>query len=304
MLELAIERLRKSQGRSGGWGWLPGSPATTECTALSVIALLSCRSTHPEVAPTLDRGVEWLRRAQLLDGSWPMGEQVPDGSWMTSLATLSLATPERADPAAVRGASWLLEQRSRKPSWVQRLAARVSSSATVDQDPALAAWGWTADSTAWVEPTSWALIAVRQMAPHLPTAVVQARVSAAEAMLADRMCVGGGWNYGNKRVMGEELPPYPDTTALGLLALQGRGSHAAVEPSLRRLRALLDDQKSLLVVSLSTLCFQLHNEDVRPLREEVRSRLAAAPAAVDNRTLAFAVLAMNERTPPLRVADA
>ena len=41
------------------------------------------------------------------------------------------------------------------------------------------------------------------------------------AMLSDRQCQDGGWNYGNRIVWGTPLEPYIQTTAMGLLALQG-----------------------------------------------------------------------------------
>jgi hypothetical protein len=47
-----------------------------------------------------------------------------------------------------------------------------------------------------------------------------------ERMLLDRRCRDGGWNFGNRRVLGADLPSYPETTALALMALNG---HAAVQ---------------------------------------------------------------------------
>ena len=46
------------------------------------------------------------------------------------------------------------------------------------------------------------------------------RIRQGELLLYDRMCADGGWNYGNTKVLGEHLPPYPETTALALIALQ------------------------------------------------------------------------------------
>jgi hypothetical protein len=40
-----------------------------------------------------------------------------------------------------------------------------------------------------------------------------------EQMLLERRCRDGGWNYGNRRVLGTDLPSYPETTALALLGL-------------------------------------------------------------------------------------
>ncbi|MCI0634931.1 MAG: hypothetical protein L0206_13595 [Actinobacteria bacterium] len=33
--------------------------------------------------------------------------------------------------------------------------------------------------------------------------------------------MGGGWNYDNRTVLDEDLPPYIQTTAFALLALRG-----------------------------------------------------------------------------------
>ena len=41
----------------------------------------------------------------------------------------------------------------------------------------------------------------------------------AEALLRNRQCTTGGWNYGNAEVLGKKLYAYTPTTALGLLAL-------------------------------------------------------------------------------------
>ena len=41
------------------------------------------------------------------------------------------------------------------------------------------------------------------------------------ALLRDREAVGGGWNYGNRTVLDEDLPPYVQTTAIALIGLRG-----------------------------------------------------------------------------------
>jgi hypothetical protein len=40
--------------------------------------------------------------------------------------------------------------------------------------------------------------------------------------LRDREFVGGGWNYGNREVLGVDLPPFVQTTAISLVGLSGR----------------------------------------------------------------------------------
>jgi hypothetical protein len=142
---------------------------------------------------------------------------------------------------------------------------------------------------------------VKRLAGRLPRALAAHRIRQAELMLADRMCEGGGWNYGNRRVMGEALPPYPDTTALGLIALHDSPSEAVTGASIRRLRALTTGRNSTLVLALSTLALQLHDEDVAPLRAALLERVRHADPGVDTRALALALLALDERARPFQV---
>jgi hypothetical protein len=152
-----------------------------------------------------------------------------------------------------------------------------------------------------VEPTAWALLAVKQLIPHLPRDRAVERIRQAELMLADRMCVGGGWNYGNKRVMGVELPPYPDTTALALIALHDTPSPEVTGTSLQRLRELTAGRNSMLVLALSILALRLHGEDVASMRAALRDRLGSTNVSGDIRALALALLALDDDTPYFQV---
>ena len=46
------------------------------------------------------------------------------------------------------------------------------------------------------------------------------RIADAVAFLRDREAVGGGWNYGNRIVLDEALPPFAQTTAVALIGLR------------------------------------------------------------------------------------
>jgi hypothetical protein len=222
-LSPALTALAETQHSHGGWGWRPGSPANTECTALSILALDAWHDRGDELRGPLLAGIGWLESTQRADGSWPLSEQVPESSWMTSIASFALARVRPGSSHAIQGGLWLLGQRSRShaPSLVERLRAAVRNEPPmVEQDEGLQGWPWSADTTAWVEPTAWALLALKQLRADMPRRRLAARVDEAHRLLADRMCRGGGWNYGNKAVLGTDLPPYPDTTALGLMALQ------------------------------------------------------------------------------------
>jgi hypothetical protein len=299
----AVARLVSARAPGEGWGWRVDQPGNTECTALAAMALHAHRATSPLASAALREGVAWLRSRQHPAGSWPLGDQVPDASWTTGLAVLALADSQEGRDQALRGAEWLLARQSSGSPWLQRVLRRVfAAEPVVDQDPALVGWPWTDGTTAWVEPTAWSLLAVKMLRPHLDPARTAQRIEQAERLLVDRMCVGGGWNYGNKRVMGQALEPYPDTTALALLALQDRRSPAVTALSVARLGDMMKSQRTVLVLGCSVLALQLHGEDVSPLRAELRTRLRSPGADLDVRSLALALLALDEDTLPFRVS--
>jgi hypothetical protein len=107
-----------------------------------------------------------------------------------------------------------------------RLAAALEKAAGIALAPSsinrqrnsLQGWSWVDGTFSWVEPTAWALVALRKAAAvHPPD---PARIAEARTLLVDRMCVQGGWNYGNSNMLGRELRPYVPTTAIALVALQ------------------------------------------------------------------------------------
>ena len=87
-----------------------------------------------------------------------------------------------------------------------------------------------------------------------------ARLSEAEALLVDRCCEQGGWNYGNANMLGKELRPYVPTTAVALLALQKTEQPAAV--SSRRVWhisiARRPSEPSAVALSLSVMALRAH----------------------------------------------
>jgi hypothetical protein len=86
----------------------------------------------------------------------------------------------------------------------------------------LKAWPWKPNTSSWVEPTAHTLVALKKASAKVASNDLRKRVSMGEAQLLGIRCSDGGWNYGNRFVLGVDLPSYPETTALGLLGLQGR----------------------------------------------------------------------------------
>src|SRR5262249_5050846 len=83
---------------------------------------------------------------------------------------------------------------------------------------------WRPGSSSWIEPTAHALLALKRASRAWPGPALRDRIGMGEKMILERRCSDGGWNYGNRKVLGTELPSYPETTALALLGLSGNRS--------------------------------------------------------------------------------
>lgn len=109
----------------------------------------------------------------------------------------------------------------------------MESSPVQRQDNRLQGWSWIDGTFSWGEPTAWALLALKQCrGGGIATPGADRRIRDGEAVLRDRMCVTGGWNYGNSNVFAQNLPAYVPTTAIALLAFQDRGEELFVRDSL------------------------------------------------------------------------
>lgn len=279
-----------------------GGPSATEATALALLALASPSTGE---APADERAVHWLRTHQRDDGSWPFSALVAEGSWATAVAVLALLRAAGSTDDSVRGGIWLLGQRGRGLGLLASVRRRLfPRDQVVELDDRLRGWAWTSDAFSWIEPTSHAVLALRALRRTLPDERLGGRVAEAEAMIRDRACEGGGWNYGNSRVLDEVLWPYPDTTALALMALHDGPHDGAVRDGLRALRRMLRDNDSGLAVALGILAFRLYGEEVEPLRARLREQIAATELLGETRPLALAALALDERRHPFDVRSA
>jgi hypothetical protein len=283
--------LLAQQNDDGGYPARPGLPSATEPTALALFALSF--EPEPGATPTLRT---WLRTQQTPERGWPAMAGLQEPTWATALAVLALARyPEEG--AAVRGGSeWLLGRRGRTvagPGLLRRLFGRP---AAVDVNGALVGWPWLVDTFSWVEPTAYALLALKAVHPR--SAEAEARIDQGERVLLDRVCPDGGWNYGNARVLGEDLWSYPDTTALALLALGPARAPAVSAKALDTLETMLAANQSGLATALGVLALAAHGRDVRPWRARLATRFEATGFLGDVRALGWAVLASNESVTP------
>ena len=189
MFERAAEALDRA--RSGdGFGPMPGVEPEPEPTALAALALDDAAARA------------WLASSQRDDGSFGVWAGPFDNDSPTALAALALP----AGPARERALDHVLSNPAR----------RVPADRITPHDPNLTGWAWADGTAGWVEPTARTLLALRLLRPNATGAIEEAA-----AFLADRECVDGGWNYGNRIVYGLALPAFGQPTAVGLVGLHG-----------------------------------------------------------------------------------
>ena len=153
----------------------------------------------------------------------------------------------------------------------------------------------------WVEPTSWAMLALKRLRP-----TERALVEDGERVLADRECVGGGWNYGNRTVYGQDLPPYVQTTAIALIALQASDTGGPlVARGMQLLRARWREELGGLTTAMTLLALRLiagdDDVDTAAARAALLADLDATVGFGDNLALAWTAVALTGDLDALRV---
>ncbi len=298
MLEQALSLLLANQNSDGGFGAVAGKQSNTEVTALAALALQS----NPASAMNFAKAKSWLIKRQNPDGSWPLNDSAKGPSWATALGIIALSESAKQRDRVVKAGSWVLEQEGGKPGLLAQLVLFVTRQKRVvrlNQD--LIGWPWTTDNFSWIEPTSYCLMALKKLKQQLPADRVQQRIAQAELMIYDRMCDGGGWNYGNSEVYGEKLWPYPDTTALALIATQDHRERQDNQLSLRLLKDLARKADSGLALSWACVCYNLYGQDDAALKKLLAERFAKTQFLGESKTLALAILAIGDGARHFRV---
>jgi hypothetical protein len=214
--QFGLDLIQAAQNSDGGWGYFPGRESWLEPTVYALLALAD----ESRARPALERGLRLVGSWDIASGGWRASARVAEAHWATSLVLTLHSTMGVSGDSTERGVRWLLATRGAETRVVARLAQWLSPH-TVEFDPALSGWPWEAGTSSWVEPTAHALMALRSVARRGKYAGLGERISMGQAMLLERRCRDGGWNYGNRRVLGSDLPSQPETTALALMALDG-----------------------------------------------------------------------------------
>ena len=230
------EALAGARSADGGFGPRAGLPSEPEPTALAAIALDD------------DEARAWLEAHQNEDGRLAAHIGAVENDSVTPLAALALSgsARERALDAVVG-----------------MRAERFPSTPAIPFDDAVRGWPWTRGAFGWAEPTAHAVLALRVLRPEA-TAALDDGIG----MLLDRECVGGGWNYGNRVVLGEDLPPFAQTTAIAMLALQRFEDASILDRGLTRLRQLWRaEADGGLSLSLASAALRANGDPDQPAAE-------------------------------------
>jgi len=226
-----LDRLIVTAHPNGGWGYSPGTAPCAEPTSLACL-VLSSRETEADIER---RGLALLSRLTHPDGSVSVALNIDAPCWTTGLAVLAWFLSRnkaalRYRPQIEKARDWLLHARGKT----------IEPNPTVyGHDTTLTGWSWVENTHAWVEPTAYAILALRAVGQG-----DHPRVQEGIQMVLDRAIPGGGWNYGNPRVYGNTLRPFPGPTGIALTALAGQPSNSRIEEGiaylsheLRRVRA-------------------------------------------------------------------
>jgi hypothetical protein len=246
-VEPGLNLLRGAQNADGGWGYFPGKESWLEPTAYGLLALAD-----ESGSASWARGWRLVRSWELPDGGWRACAKVNEAHWATSLAVTLYSVAGIYDGPFERGVKWLTASTGAEGRPLSRLAHWMRP-AVVEFNPAWCGWPWQPGTSSWIEPTAHALLALRCAAARQEHAAVAGRISTGERMLLERRCRDGGWNYGNRRVLGADLPSYPETTALALMALNG---HASVQWSdaLNHVERMWEETRSPLARAWLAAC--------------------------------------------------
>ena len=281
-----LERLRQrllASANSAGWGYYAGKASRVEPTCWALLALASDgRHAHDEWLALANRHVAYLVGLQGKDGLLVETEPALANLAANALAAIMLAhLSARASAAAPASTTVAAFSTPALSTTLERLHAALVNLKGVrieqidpKQDSTLQGWPWVRDTFSWVEPTAWCLLALKIAGQQPRSTASSARQLEAERLLANRMCTGGGWNFGNAAALGQDLRAYVPTTAVALLSVQDKRAETYVAESFAMLQSHRIAEPGAMTLALVSVCLRLYGIAT----DDVDDRLAQAVA--------------------------
>jgi hypothetical protein len=260
--------------RDGGWGYEPGCVPRLEPTCWALLGLRTPR-------PQFDRMV-LSRWPSSVDGLVEQHGGLVNWSFHALALVTRMATGDAALSQLRPLARALVDARGIAPT------------STTPPQESRDGWSWIDGTFSWVEPTSWALLALKQCrARGITIKDIDRRIHDGDAIFVERMCTAGGWNYGDSPRFGRDLRAYVPTTASALLALQDRGDEPFVEQSLDYLGQHAENHPAIRALALSALALKHHGRPAARVDDQLRRWLDRHPTS-DAASIGMALCALHE----------
>jgi hypothetical protein len=253
MLDRLRALLERTRNADGGWPYYAGRRSRLEPTSWAMLAL-----GERSAARVLE---SWRGSGNLL---------IEPGIGIATYAFNAQAALLLAAPAI--GSRSLGETVAR--ALLDHKGLAVADHPAIEQDSSLQGWTWSDGSFSWVEPTAWCMLAVKKLAAGAPAAAD--RLAEADRVMRDRVCTGGGWNYGNKVVFGQSLLPHVPPTAAGVLALQDRDDESLVKDAVRVLARQAPLEGSAPALAIAWIALMAVDGPVDGLVSRLTSRIELA----------------------------
>ena len=271
-----------AQQPDGGWPYYRGRASRLEATCWAILALSA--DGQPDGGMAAARGRTFLQTLQQPGGLLKEpASPVANFAW-NGLALL--ADTSFGDPVSGVWRNSLISALLHAKG-----IALDDDASPVRQNNRLQAWSWIDGTFSWIEPTAVCLLALKKA--RAQGASARTRIAEAEALVLDRVCEGGGWNYGNAQVLGQDLRPYVPTTALVVMAMQDRRDHPAVGASLDWLERHATSEPSTMALSLAAICLQVTGRIAEPARRALVEQSAATRSFGNLHVTAMALYALS-----------
>src|SRR5215471_4199070 len=301
--EFCVPFLLGAQNEDGGWGFYPNSQSRVEPTCWALRALQN--SPEHVVEDHLRSAQQHLLLAQLRDGSWPAAPEEKTGSWVTSLACSVLSHDKDYKSSVSAGLEWLCQDYPRDSAPWRRFFQKFHPSRVADHDDSFRGWGWTPRTSSWVEPSAFAIQALRDCPSEWRPAQSAQRLELAVGVLYDRMCPMGGWNCGNPRVYGVDGEPLVLPTGWALLALHDQPACERKSKSLAWLHASIASIRGPASLAVARITLEAYGIELPEVHHKLQNLFDARELLRTTEVVSWTCLALSPKRywfPPVECA--